>query len=308
MQNPGQKVNHALVLLGKYHGSGKDTYFKPFIAAVGDATCRPFQATRWAAISTAITRSHICCINEMPHAHKRDIYEDMKPLLASPPELLRINEKRVPEYWIPNIINVMSTTNEPGAIALADDDRRFDVIQTRPAVALSGDELADRLKRAEYFTPLHRWLDAGGNGAVFGWLLRRDVSAFNPHQSPPRTQAKIEMTRAGARPGVDWAMDLVAAGGSLAQRELVSIVEIMDLARRGAEGAGTIVANWITPDDVSRGLTLSGWRKVARASIESRRHQIWARGRSPELLAKLPDKPWVSLLEEDRKRSSGSDF
>jgi hypothetical protein len=69
-----------------------------------------------------------------------------------------------------------------------------------------------------------------------------------------------------------------------------------------------MVANWITPDYVARGLTLSGWRKVARVSIESRRHQIWSRGRSPELLAELPDRPWSALLEDDRKRSSGAEF
>jgi hypothetical protein len=300
LQRPGVKINHALVLLGETHGGGKDTFLKPFIAAIGQHNVAVIAGSQLGgAFNSELTRQ-VLQINEMPSAHKRDFYEDMKPLLAAPPDMLRINEKMLPPFWIPNIINVVITTNHIGAIALADSDRRFDIVSTHPAI--DGTEA----ERAAYYRPLHAWMDAGGSAAAAGWLLRRDVTAFDPAQAPPDSDAKTAMTREGAHPIVGWVLDLVAAGGELAGRNLVTIAEIVDLARRGVDGAST--TGWVLPEHVARALTLSGWRQVVRARFEGARHRVWARRTSVALLEQLPAKPWVSLLEEDRKRVSGSEF
>jgi hypothetical protein len=305
LQNPGKKVNGALVLVGP-QGAGKDTFLVPFWAAVGEHNVSIVQGNVIGGEFTEYLKRQYVFITEMPPAHKRDRYEEIKSWLATPPDRLVINEKMQPRYSIPNIVNVVITTNHISAVALADDDRRFDIIQTRHAID-GGDDRRD--EHAAYFDRVYAWFKAGGCEAVAGWLLRRDVSAFNPAAAPPHTRAKAQMTREGAHPATGWVMDVLAPRGPFGQRNLATIIEIMDLAKHGGWGAGAAVANWITADHVSRGLSLSGWRHVTRTEIEGSRQQVWARRNCPlELLKQLPGRPWATLLEEDRKKSAAIEF
>jgi hypothetical protein len=301
LQHPGKKANGALVLVGP-QGAGKDTLLVPFWAAVGEHNMAVVQGNVIGGDFTEYLKRQYVFITEMPPAHKRDRYEEIKSWLATPPDRLAINEKNHPRYTIPNIVNVVITTNHISAVALADDDRRFDVVQTRHAVGEADG-------RPAYFNRVYPWFAAGGSAAVAGWLLRRDVSRFNPSAAPPYTRAKAAMTREGAHPATGWVMDVLMPRGPMGRRNLVTVIEIMDLARHGGWGAGAAVASWILPEHITRGLRLSGWRHVARTEIEGARHQVWARANCPvELLKQLPGRSWAVLLEEDRKKSAASEF
>jgi hypothetical protein len=303
LQHPGVKINHAIVLLGGQL-NGKDTFLQPFVDAIGEHNINPISGLELGGTFNNEMTKQMLRINEMPSSDKRDNYEKMKPLLAAPPNTLRINDKNTPVYWIPNIINVIITTNLINAIALADDDRRFDVVQTQLATEGTKEEVG------AFYTAHHRWLRDGGSAAVAAWLLARDVSAFNPHQAPPRTAAKIEMTRASSPLEVRWVLGLLEEGGELADRQLVSVDEIMDMARHGGFGAGPVVANRITSDYVGRALKLAGWHHIRRVREGDQRHRIWA-SRGAELLEQLGEtspKQLIVRLEADRKRVSGSEF
>jgi hypothetical protein len=303
LQHPGVKINHAIVLLGGQL-NGKDTFLQPFVDAIGEHNINPVSGLELGGTFNNEMAKQMLRINEMPSSDKRDNYEKMKPLLAAPPNTLRINDKNTPVYWIPNIINVIITTNLINAIALADDDRRFDVVQTQLAIEGTKEEVG------AFYTAHHRWLREGGSAAVAAWLLVRDVSAFNPHQAPPRTQAKIEMTRASSPLEVRWVLSLLEEGGELADRQLVSVDEIMDMSRHGGFGAGPVVANRITSDYVGRALKLAGWHHIRRVREGDQRHRIWA-SRGVELLEQLSEaapKQLLARLEADRKRVSGSEF
>lgn len=303
LQHPGVKINHAIVLLGGQL-NGKDTFLQPFVDAIGEHNINPISGLELGGTFNNEMTKQMLRINEMPSSDKRDNYEKMKPLLAAPPNTLRINDKNTPVYWIPNIINVIITTNLINAIALADDDRRFDVVQTQLAIEGTKEEVG------AFYTAHHRWLRGGGSAAVAAWLLARDVSAFNPHQAPPRTAAKIEMTRASSPLEVRWALGLLEEGGELADRQLVSVDEIMDMARHGGFGAGPVVANRITSDYVGRALKLAGWHHIRRVRKGDQRHRIWA-SRGAELLEQLGEaspQQLLARLEADRKRVGASEF
>jgi hypothetical protein len=292
LQNPGKKINHALVLVGD-QGAGKDSFLKPFFEAIGSHNVSPVKGSMIGGEFNGYLLRPLVFVIEMPPAHKRDVYEEIKGWLTKPPDQVMINEKMIPAYPIPNDANTIISTNHEGAIALSLDDRRIDVVATQFAIEGETAEV--------YYADLYRWLEDGGSAIVMGWLLRQDVSAFNPHAPPPRTQAKLEMMRHGAHPAVDWAMTLWESGGALSNRELVAVNEIMDMGQhqRGF-GASHLVAVGITPQRVATALRLSGWQFLQRVRVEGVLQSVWGRG-PVGLLRQLPPAGLAARLVADRQ-------
>jgi hypothetical protein len=178
VQRPGVKVNHA-VLLGGGQGIGKDSMLKPVISALGAhnvGVVTPLELE--SAFNDFILNKALVVVQELAAFSKRDLANRLKPLLAEPPHVLHINRKFLPAFDVPNIVNVVMMTNSRTALAIEEDDRRFFVYHSP----------AERLPATRY-RAYHTWLDAH-SGDVLGYLLARDVSAFNPKAQPPMTAAK----------------------------------------------------------------------------------------------------------------------
>jgi hypothetical protein len=298
LQHPGVKVNWGLVLLGG-QGTGKDTALLPFFAAVGQHNVATVPGVAIGGSFNGYLRKPWLLITEMPPANKRSCYEEIKGWLTTPPAEVQINLKGIEPFSLPNVVNVVVTTNHEGAIALTEDDRRFVVVST---VA------ADQGEGSAYFSRLHGWLATGGLEAAAGWLLRRDVSAFNPKVVPPSTVAKTDMMREGAPPGVAWACGLWEAdgGGLFEQRELLTVVEVMACAAHGGHGAGEPVRRSLNPQQVLMALRLSGWRQIrTRVSDGPTRPYPWTRSGAFELLSQLQPRDLQTRLEEDRRLRTG---
>ena len=121
------------------------------------------------------------------------LYERTKTYAASPPEVLRCNEKFLPPYYVPNVLGLVITTNHKNdGIYLPGDDRRHYVawaIIKKEAFA------------AGYFERLWRWLlHEGGAGHVAAYLMQRDLSKFDPHAPPPLTPAFYDIVNAARSP------------------------------------------------------------------------------------------------------------
>ena len=295
LQHPGVKINSALVLMGP-QGAGKDTILQPFLRGVGDRNVGVVPGHAVGGQFNAYLQNPWLLITEMPPARKRSCYEEIKSWLTTPPDEIMVNPKGIEMFQIPNIVNAVVTTNHAGAIALAPDDRRFDVVETIPA----GGEHAEA-----YFKMIYGWLAAGGDEAVMGYLLRRDCSAFNPKGAPPRTEAKLAMMKEGAGIAVAWACSLWEEGGVLAGRELITAQEVMGYAQHVQFGAGDPVRRSVVMESVTAALELSGWRRIeTRVPDGPARPRPWTRGTAFELLSQLDPKDLQARLEEDRKRHS----
>jgi hypothetical protein len=195
----------------------------------------------------------------------------------------------------------MITTNHEGAIALAEDDRRFDVIATSAAVSGEGVEL--------YYQELHAWYQAGGREAVAGFLLGRDVSRFNPHAAPPVTEAKQTMAREGAHPAVSWALGLWDAGRPLHKRDYVTVAEIVDKGQAGKWGAGDAAGRGLTWGHVLQALRMKGWVQLPQQVVDGeQRPRVWARSGVEVLARQLSAAALKERLVTDRGKSSGADF
>jgi hypothetical protein len=298
LQNPGRKINSALVLLGP-QGAGKDTLLLPVLEAIGQHNVGEVSGSNIGGSFNGYLRNQMLLINEMPPAHKRDSYESIKGWMTTPPGRVPINLKGVEAFSVPNVINAAITSNHIGAIALAEDDRRFDIVATIIA-ALSGDP---------YWARLHRWLDGGGHAIVAGYLMARDVSAFNASAAPPMTEAKRTMMREGAHPAVAWVMSLFDEGRPLAERDVVTVGEIVGKGQAGKWEASGGVSHSLTWAHVLQGLRQHGWRVLPQQIVDGEdKPRPWARAGSVTLLSQLTATALREHLQKDRGKNSGFDF
>jgi hypothetical protein len=195
VQRPGEKINHGLVLGGS-PGIGKDTLLEPLKHAVGPWNFHDITPTHLLASFNAYTKSVILRINEardLGEINRFSFYDRTKIYTAAPPDVLRVNEKHVREYYVFNVIGFVITTNhKTDGIYLPADDRRHYVAWS----ALKKEDF-----KPEYWTTLWRWYqDEGGFEHVAAYLSELDISGFDPKAPPPRTPAFWDMVNAGRAP------------------------------------------------------------------------------------------------------------
>jgi hypothetical protein len=201
VQRPGEKLNHGLVLWGD-QGIGKDTALVPVIQAVGPWNAPPITPTMFMGRFNGFVRSVILVINEGRDLGGGDqdgggsvsrysLYEKLKSVTCSPPEVLRVDEKHLRAFLVPNLTAVIVTTNHTNGLYLPQDDRRFFVAESRVRRAELG---------PEYFNRLWAWYVAGGIGHVTAYLHTVDLSDFNPNAPPPKTRGWEQMVAAGKVP------------------------------------------------------------------------------------------------------------
>jgi hypothetical protein len=298
LQNLGVKLNSALVLLGG-QGTGKDSALVPFWAAIGDHNHAVVPGMQIGGDFNEYMQKPWLLVTEMPSFRKRSSYEEIKALLTTPPDRIRINLKGVSAFTVPNIANLIITTNHADAIALAEDDRRFDVVDTA---------MADQGEGHDYFLRYYAWLEAGGNEAVMGWLLRRKVTAFDPKVAPPVSAAKATMKREAEPAAMAWARSLWGPDGPMSGRVLVTLDELVELARRGYWGAGDMARGHHLIKQLQLALAADGWKTTGVQVLGADgRPRVWAR-EAVELYGQMEPKLLRTKLEEDRKRSAGSEF
>ena len=104
VQRPGEKVNHALVL-GGVEGIGKDTLLEPIKHAVGPWNFYEISPHNLLGRFNAYLKSVVLRVSEARDAGELDRYalhDRLKVYTAAPPDVLRVDEKHLREYYIPN--------------------------------------------------------------------------------------------------------------------------------------------------------------------------------------------------------------
>jgi hypothetical protein len=203
VQNPRVKVNHAILHAGD-EGSGKDTFWAPFIWAV----CGDHLKNRGIMDNNSVNsqwgyqlESEILIINELKEpdaATRRQLANQLKPIIAAPPEMLPINRKGLHPYQMANRLFVLAFSNDPVPISLASQDRRwFCVWSTAPRMN------SDRARK------IWEWYRAGGFAAIASWFMARDVSRFNPSAPPMMTEFKQNLVEHGMSMAESYLVDML---------------------------------------------------------------------------------------------------
>jgi len=207
VQFPAHKINHA-VLLGGLPGCGKDTLFAPFIWAIGGPeliNCKPIKSEELMSQWGYSLEREVMFIQELRQNDAKDrraLENYLKPVIAAPPEYLSVNRKGLHPYDILNRVLLVAQSNERAAISLPTEDRRWFCLWTD----------APRMTDAEG-TSLWNWLKhQGGLSAAAHWLHNRDVSAFNPGATPPKTDAKALLVEQGMSGAEAFLVDQITRG------------------------------------------------------------------------------------------------
>lgn len=242
VQKPNIKINHGL-MLGGDQGIGKDTICEPLKYAVGQWNYEEVSPQAVFGRFNGYIKSVIVRVSEvrdLGDGNRFDFYERMKTLTASPPDVLRCDEKHLREYAVFNVCGVIITTNyKTNGIYLPADDRRH-------YVAWSESKKEDF--SAEYWDDLWAWYDAGGIGHVVAYLKSLDVSDFNPKAPPPKTPAF-------------WA--IVDANRSPEDAELADAIDRLGVNHRDANGRPVIGADGEVVIDRPAVITLKQISRVA---------------------------------------------
>ena len=194
VQHPGEKINHALVL-GGFQGIGKDSLLDPIKRAVGPWNWSDVGPHDLFAPFNGFSKSVVLRVNEardLGEVNRFQFYERMKSYLAAPPDVLRVNEKHLREYYVMNCCGVIITTNHKAdGIYLPADDRRHFVAWS----SLAKEDFSDR-----YWDELWAWYNNGGAQHVGAYLAEVDIAAFNPKAPPLQTAAFWDIVSSNRAP------------------------------------------------------------------------------------------------------------
>lgn len=205
VQRPGVKINHALVLGGN-QGIGKDTLLEPVKHAVGPWNFADVSPAHVMGRFNGYIKSTVLRLSEardLGEVDRYTFYEHLKTLTASPPDVLRCDEKNRQEYAVFNVTAVIITTNHKSdGIHLPPDDRRHYVAWS--------DKSKEDFKPG-YWRRLYGWYAGGGYANVAAYLRQRDLSKFDPKAPPPKTAAFHEIVNANRAPEEAALADLLDA-------------------------------------------------------------------------------------------------
>jgi hypothetical protein len=194
VQRPHEKVNHALVLGGPM-GIGKDTLLEPIKHAIGSWNFQEVSPQHMLGRFNGFLKSVILRVSEARDLGEIDrfaFYDHMKAYTASPPDVLRVDEKHTREYAVLNLCGVIITSNHKSdGIYLPADDRRH-------YIAWSNLTKNDFSKH--YWNDLYRYYADGGNAFIAQYLRNLDLSGFDAKAPPPKTPAFWEIVDASRAP------------------------------------------------------------------------------------------------------------
>ena len=194
VQFPSDKINHALVL-GGAPGVGKDTLLEPVKHAIGPWNMAEIAPKDMLGRFNGYAKSVILRMSEardLGDMTRYEFYERTKIYCAAPPDVIRVDEKNLREYAIPNVCGVVITTNyKTNGIYLPGDDRRHFVAWS---------ELSKEDFKEAYWRDLWAWYASGGFGHVAAYLASIDLSDFDAKAPPPVTEAFRAIVAANMAP------------------------------------------------------------------------------------------------------------
>lgn len=187
VQKPSVKPGHAILMGSQYEGIGKDLWLLPIRACFGKQNVSEIGADSLSSsFNEWLAHKHLIIIQEIWTGARRELSNQLKPLLSSPPDEIMVNEKNVSRYPIPNICATIMLTNHKDAVSMAAEDRRYYVMWSEK-----------KPRPSDYYKDFAQWVtDPENQSHVYDYLLKRDVSKFNIKAPPPATLAKTDMVDA----------------------------------------------------------------------------------------------------------------
>ena len=186
VQNPGELINHALILQG-HQGIGKDSIMAAIYQVFGIQNCSEVSlANIESQFNEWLFGKRLIVFQEMLAAGRISIYNKLKPYITQP--VLNINTKHISTQRMYNRAVYVFLTNYKYALALDPDDRRAWVWHSKM-----------KSQPPAYYKRYYEWMNTpGAIAGLNAWLMAYDIADFNPKADPPMTDAKREVLESSA--------------------------------------------------------------------------------------------------------------
>lgn len=185
LQNPGAKMQTAVLMFGEKQGTGKSLFFegvmRPIYGEYG-ATAGQHQLesqfTDWKSRKLFVLFEEV-----LSRSDRYNHLGTLKHMVTGRDQ--RINPKGLPERVEANHLNAVFLSNEPQPIPIDLEDRRFLVVGAKKKLEKS------------FYDHFKVLLKKGASAAFYDFLLRYPLQDFNEHTQPPRTDSKDGIIRFG---------------------------------------------------------------------------------------------------------------
>lgn len=196
LQRPGSKMFSSALLWGVGEGTGKSLVGKTLgriygknYALINDTDLQD-GSNAWAQNKQFVLGDDVTGHENRKHAEK------LKVIITQ--ELIRINEKYIPAFNAPDLINYLFTSNRPDAFFLDDNNRR-NFIWEVACGAMTKEQVR------EYF----EWLEGDGRSFLFDHLLRLDLGDMEAADPAMKTFSLDAMVDDSQSALGRWCRDLV---------------------------------------------------------------------------------------------------
>jgi len=192
LQNPGEKIHYAILLVSDNFRFGKGTIFRFLQKMFGSHNTLSID------IGQALDKSKTFLINHqlvlIDEMESHGTFDEKKKLLNSLKTIITENVASSRELYkdyavIETCTNYMLFSNKKDALSLPPNEMRYWVFRNiKPR------------KKDEFYDYVYKFLDGEGPKHVLHELLERDVSEFKPKSPAPRTVYQEEMSTSGEHP------------------------------------------------------------------------------------------------------------
>lgn len=247
LQYPGTKLYTSAVVWGSQHGTGK--------SLIGDTMLRIYGENGGVIRGRELVASHnewaenkqFIVGDDVSGDDKRETADLLKAMITS--EVLRINPKYISAFTMRDCINYYFSSNHPDAFYMEDTDRRMFIHEVR----------SSPMPRA-FYDAYRTWYRGPGAAAVFGKMLERDVSAFDPTHPALLTSSKEEMLELGRSDLGSWVSAL--------KSDPDSVLRMGNVVSRARLFTSAQLRAFYDPTDSKRVTSNGLSREMKRAGIE----------------------------------------
>lgn len=276
VQNPGKKLAWAPLIISQYTGIGKSALAELIANLVGPHNVGYAESDDLTGQHTDYVAEKIMVIAHEVETADKNVMRRLKSLITEP--RVRVIAKYARTYETSNSANFLFFSNRVDAIRIDDNDRRLFVIYNRREP-----------KGQDYYDGLFNAFKDGA-GWIYDYLLSVDLSGFNPHARPIKTEGRNLLTRASMSELDTYLNEIAQAVEGPFGREVFALKDVItylsfnapESARRYATQRA--VSYWLdahgwraydyhdTVDGVRK--HLSAWFKGTREAFETARRKI----------------------------------
>jgi hypothetical protein len=196
LQNPGAKMNTAVIVWSLIQGSGKSLLGYTLMRIYGVNAAEVNKEQLQGSFNAWAINKQFVIGEEITGGSGREVADILKNMITG--REVTVNAKYQPTYTIRNCINYYFTSNHQDAFFLTDKDRRYFI-----------HEISVTNLSADFFKTYDDWYRSQvGIDALFYYLLQVDLAGFNPAAEAPHTASRKEMIEAGLAEHAAWCKEL----------------------------------------------------------------------------------------------------